>query len=107
MKLLPQRYRNKITIDPVRGCWLWSGEIAGNGYGRAWFLNRRYAVHRLICFLLGYKINLDDLTKKLDHLCEVRNCCCPRHVELVTQKVNVNRIYRRRKRIDEFEKLIT
>ena len=100
--MLPQRYRKKIKIDKQRGCWLWQGEVTWNGYGRAWFMNYRYVSHRLFYWLL-VKDNfcLEDYKIELDHLCETRNCCNPRHMEKVKRQVNIKRKFRRKKRITE------
>lgn len=59
-----------------------------------WFEGKRYAMsgHRLAFYLEhGW---LPDGKKKeyvLDHLCRNRWCCNPAHLEVVTQKVNMER----------------
>lgn len=109
--MLPSRYRKKIIIDKQRGCWLWQGEVTKRGYGRAWYKNHRYMAHRLVYWLLvklhGDKFDIDNRKIELDHLCEVRNCVNPKHLEKVGRVKNCKRIHRRRKRIDENGKLIT
>lgn len=41
-------------------------------------------------------------SNEIDHLCEVRNCCNPEHLDQVTRKKNLDRRYgKRRKRITE------
>ena len=74
--------------EPVTesGCWLWSGQIAPNGYGRmnATRIKTMYP-HRF--FYEKYKGSIPDgLT--IDHLCRVRCCVNPDHLEAVTQRVN-------------------
>jgi len=100
---LPERYKEKIIVDNKRGCWLWQGEKNQKGYGRGWFQNKRYVAHRLLYWLChGEKVfNLDDLSIELDHLCEVRNCVNPEHMEKVSHQVNMKRISRRRKKITD------
>lgn len=70
-------------------CWLWTGKPNKDGYGRI-RVSRTYAplVHRY----LWEKLNgpLGD-GYELDHLCEVRNCVRPSHLEAVTHAENVRR----------------
>lgn len=85
---LSSRFWNKIKKTST--CWLWTAAIAPNGYGV--FNTRekkrtRYA-HRLSYIYFNGDIS-DDLT--VDHLCRVRNCVNPRHLEAVCQKENVLR----------------
>lgn len=73
------------------GCWLWTGARLPNGYpvfnigGRSPI--ERYA-HRASHLLFkdpipeGYQI---------DHLCRVKHCVNPEHLEAVTPKVNTQR----------------
>lgn len=80
---------------PADGCWLWSGSTA-NGYGRAAMStgsnspNHHFAVHRWVYeFLVGpIPDGLD-----LDHLCRVRNCANPDHLEPVTRSENLFRAH--------------
>lgn len=106
MHRLPERYQAKIKIND-KGCWEWQGEIAHNGYGRAWYKGFRYQAHRLVYWLIGSgKFNIDDTTKEIDHLCENRCCVNPEHHEVVTHQVNIKRIKRRRKKIDKNGQLV-
>lgn len=81
-------------IDAGGDCWLWIGALQREGYGA---INlgrpRRVArVHRVVWELLVGPIP-DGLT--LDHLCRVRRCCNPDHLEPVTLAENVARGSRR------------
>src|SRR5439155_25368097 len=72
-------------------CWIWTGTL-WDGYGTM-AINRRsqpgsYTAHRLIYqFLRGPIPN--GMT--LDHLCRVRNCVRPDHLEPVTLRENLIR----------------
>lgn len=72
---------------PERGpCWLWLGElIKRTGYGQVGREGRNYRAHRLSYELL---IGPIPLGLELDHLCKVRHCVNPAHLEPVTGKVN-------------------
>ena len=66
-------------------CWLWAGNIdPSNGYGRF----SQTKAHRLVYEALVGEIpeGLD-----LDHLCRIRACVNPEHLEPVTRKVNILR----------------
>lgn len=70
-----------ITPCPMTGCWLWVGTVRDDGYGK---YHRTYA-HRLVYTALVGPIP-DD--RELDHLCRVRCCVNPQHLEAVTRSIN-------------------
>jgi hypothetical protein len=73
-------------IDPG-DCWLWLGYVGPNGYGQIRYNNERWAAHRLVwTALVG---DIEEAT--LDHLCRVRHCVNPDHLEPTTTKENVLR----------------
>lgn len=81
----PQLAR-RIAVDLATGCWVWSGDLNRNGYGRRH--SRTPVAHREIyCFLV--ESIPDGLV--LDHKCKNRACCNPAHLEPVSQKENVLR----------------
>ena len=65
-------------------CWLWTGSTQRKGYGRC----SRWLAHRLVYVLLRGPIP-DGL--QVDHLCRVRNCVNPDHMELVSSRENTFR----------------
>lgn len=78
-----------VEIDPVTGCWIWTGATSGNGrggdYPRLKFEGRTVVAHRLSGFLFfGYV----PTHKQLDHTCRRRLCIFPGHLEIVTHRVN-------------------
>lgn len=73
-----------VEVDTSSGCWLWRGRINDGGYGT---YGSRLA-HREIFLLYGGEIE-DGL--ELDHLCRVRCCVNPAHLEAVTRQTNVLR----------------
>jgi hypothetical protein len=84
-----ERMGRLTVIDPDTGCWLWVGGLNPNGYGTVKDENSRTAtVHRLTYKQLVGPIP-DGLG--LDHLCRVRRCRNPEHVEQVTQRKNLER----------------
>jgi hypothetical protein len=78
-------------IDPTTGCWLWTGPRDRNGYGKTTDPtsgDRTVQVHRLGALLVGQPFD-HDLT--LDHLCSVRHCWNPAHLDPCTMRTNVLR----------------
>jgi hypothetical protein len=75
------------TVDETTGCWLWGLTITRNGYGQI-RANRRdgtVLAHRALYERQNGPIpeGLD-----LDHLCRVRHCVNPSHLEPVTRSEN-------------------
>jgi len=75
-------------VNKTKGCWLWVGSTATNGYGGFMVGGKNFRVHRLSYELIKGEIP-DGL--QIDHLCRVRNCVNPDHLEAVTQRENIFR----------------
>lgn len=77
-------------IIPVTesGCWLWESSENPQGYGQLTFKKQHYSAH---CF--SYELYRGAIPEgmTLDHLCRVRCCVNPDHLEVVTNKVNILR----------------
>lgn len=77
-------------VNKTDSCWLWVGtKILPNGYGqfRSDTSNYHY-VHRF-----SYQLAHGEIPKNLtvDHLCRVRHCVNPAHLEAVTHRINTLR----------------
>lgn len=84
---LPESFRAKFAINPATQCWEWFA-ATGKGYGYySWQRNMRLA-HRI-----AYQILVGPIPAGLecDHLCRVKHCVNPEHLELVPHSVNVLR----------------
>lgn len=84
-----ERFFEKVDgVDPL-GCWVWAGAKDQNGYGAFRATGRRTVrAHRWsYAFLRG------DIPNglQLDHLCRVRACVNPWHLEPVSGRENVLR----------------
>jgi hypothetical protein len=84
---LPPRFWAKVEIIIGQGCWLWTGSISTNGYGRLSVDGKETAAHRVFYEALVGPIPWHG-KRYLDHLCRVRHCVNPDHVEPVTQQEN-------------------
>lgn len=90
---LVERFWSKVDKDgpipehrPELGpCWLWTGSLNPEGYGGIQGGGRNIFAHRL-----GYELANGPTPAglELDHLCRVRRCVRPTHMEAVTHRVN-------------------
>lgn len=73
-----------IEFDAASDCWLWRGAVNYKGYG----LFQGNCSHRF-----AYQLFVGRLRNSLviDHLCRVRHCVNPRHLEQVTMRENWRR----------------
>ena len=83
---LPPRFTRKFIVN-ASGCWEWSAHTDRGGYGRFHsagpVLAHRYAFERLVGPI--------PEGLEIDHLCRVKRCVNPRHLEAVPHRVNVLR----------------
>lgn len=70
------------------GCRLWTGPLTRDGYGRFQVDGRLVLAHRW-----AYEHWVGPIPEglEIDHLCRVRNCVWPEHLEPVTHLENVRR----------------
>jgi hypothetical protein len=83
---LPNNVVSKIDFSD--SCWLWMGATQSRGYGSVVIDGRAWLAHRAVYTHLIGDIE-DGLT--LDHLCMVKRCVNPLHLEPVTAKENKRR----------------
>lgn len=86
-----RRLLAKVRSDQ-RGCWLWLGHTGTQGYGVAYTRpagkNKAHSAHRVV---YEYLVGPIPEGLQLDHLCRVRNCVNPDHLEPVTNRENTIR----------------
>lgn len=77
-----ERFWSKV--NKTEECWLWTAAVDKAGYGR---FGDRYA-HRYV-----YELKVGPVPQglQIDHLCRVRHCVNPDHLEPVTQRENILR----------------
>lgn len=91
MSIDPILVRVLLRSEPGQGgCWIWQGAKSPDGHGRIGVGkgSKLQYVHRVV-----YEILVGPIPSGLvlDHLCRVRACCNPAHLEPVTQAVNLDR----------------
>ncbi len=82
-----QRFWPKVKKGD--GCWLWTGSTDSHGYGKLLGTDHRLISSHRFSWQLVYGPIAQGMV--LDHLCRVRNCVRPSHLEPVTQRQNVLR----------------
>lgn len=84
-----QRFAEKVEIgEDDDSCWLWTGATITPGYGTIYLNGATHYVHRVAYTLFRGPI---PLGLDIDHLCRVRHCCNPWHLEPVTRQENLLR----------------
>lgn len=75
-------------VQRTETCWLWTGGLSENGYGLFWSGVSVVRAHRW-----AYEHLTEEIPDgyEVDHLCRVRHCVNPHHLEPVTRQVNVQR----------------
>jgi hypothetical protein len=77
------------TNQPDLGpCWLWTATLNTSGYGHIWTGDRYVLAHRWAYISLRGPISADV---EIDHLCQVKRCVNPGHMELVSHGENLRR----------------
>jgi len=84
---LPPRLVKSLLVNEETGCWEWI-KSRRSGYGQVKFDGKCRFVHRVAYALLVGEI---PSTVHLDHLCRVRACANPAHLEPVTHRENMRR----------------
>jgi hypothetical protein len=71
-----------------QGCWIWQGAITAGGYAEARFDGGVRLVHRVLYEALVRPLKQGET---IDHLCRVRHCVNPGHMDPVPIRTNVLR----------------
>jgi hypothetical protein len=86
---LEERFWAKVERGEADECWMWIGARNADGYGNFGVKHREIVdAHRV-----AYQLLVGPIPEGLsiDHLCRVRACVNPKHMEPVTHRENVLR----------------
>lgn len=77
----------QVMPEPMSGCWIWTGMRTNKGYARTTG-QPYFMVHRL-----SFESARGPIPEhlQLDHLCRLRCCVNPTHLEAVTSRINTLR----------------
>lgn len=72
-------------IDKSGSCWYWLGAVTSTGYGNFYLQGKYLGAHKAV-----YQMLIGPVPEglELDHLCRVRACVNPDHLEPVTHREN-------------------
>lgn len=87
MSIKERLERHSIPI-PECGCVIWTRALSTDGYGQFWANGRLRNAH-IVAYELAKGPVPDGL--EIDHLCRVRCCINPDHLEAVSDRENVIR----------------
>lgn len=82
------------TPEMNTGCWLWTGVVRKDGYGQINMPLNGMKKRTRMAHLFAYEAFVGEVPDRLelDHLCRMRCCVNPDHLEPVTRKENVRRV---------------
>lgn len=96
-RLGPMTFRERFDarIEKTATCWLWTGSHSRGGYGQVQIGRRSKNGHPspALAHRVAYELFVGPIPEGLtiDHLCRVRHCVNPAHLEPVTRGENTLR----------------
>lgn len=72
-------------VRKTDNCWIWIGSSSGGGYGSIWRDGKCQKAHRVSLDLAGRPAAAD---LEVDHMCHVRLCVNPAHLQAVPKSLN-------------------
>ncbi|MCG5460806.1 HNH endonuclease [Micromonospora sp. MED01] len=85
-----ERIKRQIVVDD-KGCWIWQGRVDSSGYGDLRLKSTPSKTR--IAHRISYEVFVARIPAglQIDHLCRVRACVNPKHLEPVTPRENTLR----------------
>jgi hypothetical protein len=88
---LEERFFKHVRPNPGTGCWEWAGPKNWGGYGQ--ILNVGPSRSHWTAHGAAYRLFVGEIPMgmELDHVCRMRHCANPAHLEVVTHRENLRR----------------
>lgn len=88
---LAARFWGKVTV--TSGCWKWTGSRNPSGYGLLGVVGASGRQTTMGAHRVAYELLVGPIPDglEIDHLCRVRHCVNPAHLEPVTRQENMRR----------------
>ena len=86
---LPESIAVRIRVNPVSGCWVWTGPLDKGGYGKLGGRNTHRIIWEILVGPVPPKLVLDHHE---DWGCLTKACSWPAHLLPVTNRVNCTRV---------------
>lgn len=83
-----ERFLKYVQVDQKTQCWLWTGSLNVHGYGQFHDSDRSPKNVHAFRWAYEYFKGLLPTGHEPDHLCRVRRCVNPDHLEAVPGRVN-------------------
>lgn len=77
-----------LAVDLAAPCWVFRGKVNNSGYGSLSSAGKKWMAHRYMWTLMRGPI---PEKMQVDHLCRVRRCLNPQHMEIVDCRTNLLR----------------
>jgi hypothetical protein len=86
-----RRFFEKLEL--INECWVWLGSTNKDGYGLFHLSGKMRSAHRT-----SYELHIGSIPSgmEIDHLCNMRACVNPQHLEIVTREENLRRMMERK-----------
>jgi hypothetical protein len=96
---LRERFLTMVEPEPMSGCWFWMGAVSRRGYGTMSVKTERpgrYGWRTRFAHQVAWDLFRGNMPDGLepDHVCRVRSCVNPAHLEAVTHQENLRRAVR-------------
>lgn len=83
------RFMKHVEKQPDDGCWLWKSGLYSNGYAKFKLATGETGGRNVSGHRFSYEHHIGPIAGVINHLCEVKHCVRPSHLEDVTQKENL------------------